>query len=424
MATAYRADHVGSLLRPAELLRARQGAATGQLSPETLRAQEDAAIMHVLERQQQLGVPIFTDGELRRGSWITDLAESVDGFVPQSRTIDWRGPGGGPEPSTSSVVGGRLRPKRRLTGDQTVFLKAHAPGPIKMTLPAPSNFWVVSWKAGVSDVAYASRSEMLQDVVHIVRNEIEALIADGVDYVQLDAPFYGVFIDEQHRATLRQTGVDPDRALAEVVAADNAVVEGLARAGLTLALHICRGNRAAAGSTRAATTRLPKRCSPAWPSTRSSSSTTRSGMAALSRCAIYRRARPRCSGWSRPRTRRRNPRRDPPPPRPGGARGSARSAGIESAVWFCVGRLGQLADRGRSVAEARSGRADGARRLGLRSGSERRPVARREDATDVGHLADVLGGVVHDAHEPDSDRDRRGPAGIDHAVHVLAAEPL
>jgi 5-methyltetrahydropteroyltriglutamate--homocysteine methyltransferase len=94
----------------------------------------------------------------------------------------------------------------------------------------------------VSDAAYGSRSEMLQDVVRILRSEVEALVADGVAYIQLDAPFYGAFIDAQHRETLRKTGVDPDRALREVVAADNAVIDGLAREGLTLALHICRGN--------------------------------------------------------------------------------------------------------------------------------------------------------------------------------------
>jgi 5-methyltetrahydropteroyltriglutamate--homocysteine methyltransferase len=224
------------------LLAAREQAARGVLDQEALREREDAAILNALRRQQQVGLGIFTDGEFRRGSWITDMAEAVEGFVPHSRTIEWRGPGAGPEPSTSSLVGARLKPKRRLTGYQAAFLKQHAPGPIKMTLPAPSNFWVISWKAGLTDKAYASRSEMLQDVVRIVRDEIQALIQDGVDYIQMDAPFYGVFIDEQHRATLRQVGVDPDLALKEVVAADNAAIEGLPRDGLTLALHICRGN--------------------------------------------------------------------------------------------------------------------------------------------------------------------------------------
>jgi 5-methyltetrahydropteroyltriglutamate--homocysteine methyltransferase len=242
MPRPIRADHVGSLLRPPELLRARDQFSRGALSAEALREEEDAAILSALERQREVGLEIFTDGEFRRGSWITDMADAVEGFVPQSRTIEWRGPGARAEPSTSSVVGGRLRPRRRLTGDQAAYLKEHAPGPIKMTLPAPSNFWVVSWKAGVSDQAYGSRSEMLQDVVRIIRDEVQALIQDGVDYIQMDAPFYGVFIDEQHRATLRHSGVDPDAALREVVAADNAAIEGLPRDNVTLALHICRGN--------------------------------------------------------------------------------------------------------------------------------------------------------------------------------------
>ena len=242
MPRPFRADHVGSLLRPKALLGAREQAHRGALSADALREHEDAAILKALERQQQVGLQIFTDGEFRRQTWITDMADAVDGFVAQSRIIEWRGPDGGAEPSSSNVVGGKLTPRRRLTGDQTAFLKQHSPGAIKMTLPAPSNFWVVSWKAGVSDQAYPSRSAMLQDVVRIIRDEIEALVRDGVDYIQMDAPFYGVFIDEQHRATLRETGVDPDQALAEVVAADNAVIQGLPRQDLTLALHICRGN--------------------------------------------------------------------------------------------------------------------------------------------------------------------------------------
>src|SRR5260370_510282 len=172
------------------------------------------------------------------------MAEAGDGFVPQSRTVEWHPPAGeiAPEASTSSVVGGQLQPRRRLTGDETAFLKQHATGPFKMTLPAPSNFWLVSWKDGVSTQAYASRSEMMQDVTRILRAEVEALIDDGVSYIQLDAPFYGAFIDDQQRAGLCGAGIAPDRALAEVVAADNAAIDALARDGLTVALHICRGN--------------------------------------------------------------------------------------------------------------------------------------------------------------------------------------
>src|SRR5215831_19459596 len=117
-----RADQVGSLLRPPSLLRAREAHARGELSADALREQEDAAILGAIEGQRRTGLEIFTDGELRRGSWITDMAEAVEGFVAQSRTIAWRGPGGGDEASTSQVVGARLRPRRRLTGEESAFL--------------------------------------------------------------------------------------------------------------------------------------------------------------------------------------------------------------------------------------------------------------------------------------------------------------
>ena len=244
MSGPIRADHVGSLLRPPGLLRARDQFTHGAITRDQLRAEEDAAIVQVLDGQQRVGLEIFTDGEFRRASWITDMASAVSGFLPQSRTIEWHSIGGDlqTEASTSSVVGGRLAPRERLTSAQTAFLKEHAPGRVKMTLPAPSNFWVVSWKAGVSDQAYGSRSEMLADVVRILRDEVAALVADGVAYIQLDAPFYGAFIDPQHRSTLQATGVDPDVALREVVAADNAVLADVAGSGVTTALHICRGN--------------------------------------------------------------------------------------------------------------------------------------------------------------------------------------
>jgi 5-methyltetrahydropteroyltriglutamate--homocysteine methyltransferase len=242
MVDELRADQVGSLLRPAALLRAREAYAAGTLTADMLREAEDQAILDALARQRALGFPILVDGELRRRAWMTDMADAVEGFVPQSRPMHWKGPGGGVFPSHSHVVGGRLRPRRRLTGEQTAFLHEHAGGPFKMTLPAPSNFFVASWHAGVSDQAYASRSEMLADVVTIVRDEVEALIGQGVTYVQLDSPFYSSFFDDDERARLRDSGVDPDVALAEVVAADNACVAGLRRDGLTLGMHICRGN--------------------------------------------------------------------------------------------------------------------------------------------------------------------------------------
>lgn len=95
MNTRFRAEHVGSLLRPPELLAARSAHAAGQIPLEELRRQEDQAILAALEKQRSIGLDVLSDGELRRGSWLTDMADAVEGFVPAKVTLEWKGPGGG-----------------------------------------------------------------------------------------------------------------------------------------------------------------------------------------------------------------------------------------------------------------------------------------------------------------------------------------
>ena len=242
MTMSYRAEQVGSLLRPPKLLKARAAHAEGRLGISELRKAEDQAIRDALELQRQIGLDVFTDGEFRRGGWMTDVAEAVEGFVPERVQIHWRGPAGGTQGSLAHVVGARLRQTRRLTAHESAFLKAHAPGPVKMTIPSPSVFMLLSFKRGFTDRFYATRGDLLRDLVSIVHQEVRALVDEGVPYVQLDAPQYGNYIDPELREELRQAGVDPDRALDEALAADNACLEGITREGVTLAMHICRGN--------------------------------------------------------------------------------------------------------------------------------------------------------------------------------------
>jgi len=243
MSTAYRADQVGSLLRPPQLLEARQAAAEGRLSAEGLREREDAAILEALEMQRQAGVDVYSDGEFRRGAWMTDIADAVEGFVPERIALEWHGPeGSATEGSRALVAGARLKQTRRLTAHEAEFLKEHASGPYKITLPAPSTFLHVGYKPGLTDRFYPTREEFGRDVMIIIRAELLALAAEGVAYLQLDAPFYSTFVDEGLREKLRSSGMDPDAALAADVALDRAALQGLARDGLTLAMHVCRGN--------------------------------------------------------------------------------------------------------------------------------------------------------------------------------------
>jgi 5-methyltetrahydropteroyltriglutamate--homocysteine methyltransferase len=214
----------------------------------SLRAKEDDAIRAAVSRQREIGVDVLADGEMRRYSWLTGMADSVDGFMSDSVMLEWHGPGGGPEKTTAKIVGATLRKRRMLTADEVPFMKSLAmslpgsPRPFKVTVPAPSNFVPTGFKPGVTDRFYKDRDALLADLVAIVREEIAWLIDQGVAYIQLDAPFYSHYLDPQHRAAMKMSGADPDAEFLAAAAGDNASFAGLARDGVTIAVHICRGN--------------------------------------------------------------------------------------------------------------------------------------------------------------------------------------
>ena len=230
---------MGSLLRPPALLEARAARA-----PEAeLRAAEDRAITEALQKQKATGIDILSDGEMRRGSWLTDMAEAVEGFVSGDRVmLEWKGPGGGAEATTANAVGAKLRKARKLTGHELPFLQKAAGGPFKITLPSPANFMVASYKPGLTDRFYPTHADLLQDLVAILRDEVQWLVEQGAAYIQFDAPYYSHYLDPAQREHMRQAGRDPDREFAAGIAGDNAVFQGIGRERVTFATHVCRGN--------------------------------------------------------------------------------------------------------------------------------------------------------------------------------------
>jgi 5-methyltetrahydropteroyltriglutamate--homocysteine methyltransferase len=209
--TPYRADNVGSFLRPEELLEAR---AAGD--PERLREIEDRAILRVLAKQKELGFEVFTDGEFRRSNFMCDFTDAVEGLDI----------GDGP-----------------LTGHELPFLKKHSPGDIKMTLPSATQFPAISFKAGRTDKVYANHSALLWDIVEIMKAELARLANEGVKYIQLDAPRYSYYMDPKWREWIRtEMKVEPDAFLEESIRADNACLQAARRPGVTLGIHLCRGN--------------------------------------------------------------------------------------------------------------------------------------------------------------------------------------
>ncbi|GAB3985261.1 5-methyltetrahydropteroyltriglutamate--homocysteine S-methyltransferase [Actinoallomurus acanthiterrae] len=239
-----KALHVGSLLRPPILLQARERRAAGEMDGEELRQAEDRAILEALALQRDSGIGVYTDGEYRRNDFMSPLTAATDGFVSQAPVLDWNAEG---EERTEddailNLIGGRLRHRDRFTDREAAFLDGHAPGPWKLAIPEVTNFVVANWQRGVSDGAYPTRADIVDDLAAVVRTEAEALARDGVRHVQIDAPCFTSFVNDRLIPVFEAEGLDPRELLNRCVEADRAIVGGLRDAGVVVGMHICRGN--------------------------------------------------------------------------------------------------------------------------------------------------------------------------------------
>jgi len=247
MATQCHAEHVGSLLRPPYLLRAREAFEAGTLTTEELREVEDRAIAEFIDVQKQAGVEVFTDGEARRESWRAGLMESLSGLVPLPRTMRWYRDGkelSAEETLTDGVaVTTRVSRKQDLTGTEAAFMARHAPGQFKITMISASMGAMV-WDAERSAGAYPTPGGLIEDLAQLQIEEIEALVSNhGVRWVQLDSLTYNQVIDTANSGSTR-AAFSPEQALDMAISTDSKIVSAVKRAhpGVTVGMHICRGN--------------------------------------------------------------------------------------------------------------------------------------------------------------------------------------
>jgi 5-methyltetrahydropteroyltriglutamate--homocysteine methyltransferase len=250
-----RVDQVGSFLRPEDLKAAFLRHARGKLSREELLAAQDEAIRGLLAKQEALGLPFVTDGEYRRLNWQMSFSD-VEGWDLWPGT--WRAflaaPDNLGEGETPNTKGGdavvhfrtpataRLRLADSFPLRELRFLKAHTALPAKITLMGPDRVTQMCDIPG-SAPHYASSGAFLDDVVAVQREMVEGLVAEGCDYIQLDEPSFTGYVDPATLARMEAAGEDPLRNLNRAIAADNAVIAGVAGRAVT-GLHICRGNRA------------------------------------------------------------------------------------------------------------------------------------------------------------------------------------
>jgi 5-methyltetrahydropteroyltriglutamate--homocysteine methyltransferase len=240
----FRADHVGSLIRPKELRDAHTQFNQGKLAREALRSLEDQAIRDAVAMQERVGLQSITDGELRRNNWRDGFFESVAGFsetkIGSSFTFtEYSGDThpGMPVP----VVTGKLKRKKSITADDFAFTRALTTRTAKATLPAPSVNHFFSGDASLKTSPYRDRSAFFADVGAIYRAEIADLAALGCTYLQIDEVAIAVLCDPKNRDLVRRRGEDPDALIGDYVAAINDAIRGHA-AGMTVCVHLCRGN--------------------------------------------------------------------------------------------------------------------------------------------------------------------------------------
>lgn len=234
----YRADNLGSFLRPDYLLAARRQG----LRAAEVRALEDRAIAEVVRLQEEVGLPVVTDGEFRRKLFFSTVLEVAEGFDPEGNARFHRDEEGHELHFGVPAPVARLRRKASLVDAEYAHTRALTNRPIKVTMPAPSLLRLY-WKEGRSDAAYPGprgKDEFMDDLVALMNEDALALAAAGAAYLQIDAPHYTYITDKRIRPDL----ADPLAALREMIALDNRVFAGVKEAypEVTLAMHLCRGN--------------------------------------------------------------------------------------------------------------------------------------------------------------------------------------
>jgi len=244
MAPPFRADHVGSLLRPPELLRARAEHQAGRLSAEELRRVEDAAIRDAVRMQEEIGLEGVTDGEFRRGSWHMDFIYQIAGVTKaeQRLTIQFRNEGGTLEFNpTAHRVSGNLRLEKTIFGEDFAFLKSVAKATPKLTIPSPSMVHYRGGRAAIEETVYPDMEAFWHDIAAVYSQEIAALHRLGCTYLQLDDTSLAYLNDPAQRAYVNSIGGDGEHQHLTNIRVINAALASRP-AGMTVCTHMCRGN--------------------------------------------------------------------------------------------------------------------------------------------------------------------------------------
>lgn len=229
MSVAARAEVVGSLLRPAYLKDAVARHGCGELDAAGLQAVQDRAVRDAVALQEECGIEIVTDGEMRRTAWSDPLTAGVRGFgrTDQAGLFSAGGAGTVRLPALTGTVAAGVN----LALEEAGFAARHATRPVKPTLPSPS-YAAELYVAGVSERAYDTRDEYMEALLPVMAELIHELVHAGFRYIQLDCPRYSTLVVPE--------APDRVRRLEQMIAHDNRLIDAFA--DVTWGLHVCRGN--------------------------------------------------------------------------------------------------------------------------------------------------------------------------------------
>jgi 5-methyltetrahydropteroyltriglutamate--homocysteine methyltransferase len=240
----YRAEVIGSLLRPSYLKEARAAFQQGNLAPAELKRLEDRAVDQVIAMQEGTGVDVVSDGEMRRFLFMGPITETVEGieFVQHDSPMPWTTPDGQQlEWLPPAAVTSKLRKVRSMVTEEYSYARARARLPLKVTVPSPLVLYGF-WSPRHSSGAYADAFSMFTDAAEIGRSEILELVSLGCEYIQVDAPELATLVDPRIRDWAEALGFSAERMLSEGIELINSMVQGIS--GVRLGIHLCRGNNA------------------------------------------------------------------------------------------------------------------------------------------------------------------------------------
>ncbi len=237
----FRADHVGSLLRPAELREARARRENGEIGADELRAIEDRAIEAAIAQQAAIGLRSASDGEFRRAMWHFDFLEGLDGCEPYTPAsgIAFQG-------TATKAKGVRVTGKVGFSGhpmlDHFRFLRERAVRATpKMTIPSPSVLHFRGGRQAIDAAVYPDLDEFYADLGKAYHGAVQAFAGAGCRYLQLDETNLAYLCDPEQREIVRARGEDPDRLPAVYARMIHAAIEGRP-ADMAVTMHLCRGN--------------------------------------------------------------------------------------------------------------------------------------------------------------------------------------